>query len=123
VIEQSTVLEELDLGDNKLTLSDGKFANAIAKNKTLKEISVYNNRISIEGAKHLAEALKENKTLEVLYLGDNYIGDEGAKYIAEMLIVKKNITKDKFEQHQYQRQAKSRCFSCSKHGYTGCMAE
>jgi len=34
VIEQSTVLEKLDLRGNHLTLDDGKLANAIAKNTT-----------------------------------------------------------------------------------------
>ena len=34
VIEENTVLEQLHLGDNNLTLSDGKLAKAIANNTT-----------------------------------------------------------------------------------------
>jgi len=88
VIKQSTVLEELDLECNNLTLADGKLANAIATNTTLKVLGLYKNCINPQGTKHLADALKKNNTtLEVLSLGGNNIGDEGAKYIANMLAV------------------------------------
>ena len=99
VIEQSTVLEKLYLDNrywieeieenrNKLTLADGKFAKAIAKNTTLKKLSLSYNNISLQGIELLANALKENNTLQGLLLGgSNYrrIDDEGAKCIAEML--------------------------------------
>jgi len=92
VIEQSTVLEKLDLGHNNLTLADGKLANAIANNTTLKKLYIYKNNIGPEGIKLLADALKKNNTtLEELYLFENNIGDEGAKYIAEMLTVNKTL--------------------------------
>ena len=81
-IDQSTVIEELNLCCNNLTLADGKLADAIAKNTTLNDLNLYGNNISLQGLKHLADALKENKTLQVLSLGENNIGDEGAKYIA-----------------------------------------
>ena len=91
VIEQSTVLEELNLSLNYLTLADGKLANAIAKNTTLKELYIFKNNISQQGIKHLANALKENNTLEVLSLACNNIGDEGAKCIAEVLAGNKTL--------------------------------
>ena len=78
---------------NKLTLADGKLAEAIAKNTTIKRLYIYNNNISDEGIKHLAAALKENNndTLQTLDLDGNNIGDEGAKYIADMLAVNKTL--------------------------------
>ena len=92
VIGESTVLEALSLSNNQLTLSDGKLANAIAKNTTLKELNLRRNKINLKGIKHLADALNENnKTIEVLYLGDNNIGDEGARCIADMLVVNKSL--------------------------------
>ena len=95
VIEQSTVLEDLWLEGNNLTLDDGKLANAIAKNTTLKKLYIYNNNIGPEGIKLLADALKKNHTniLQGLYLYDNIIGDEGAKYIAKMLADNKTLQK------------------------------
>jgi len=92
VIEQSTVLVALSLSDNQLTLSDGKLANAIAKNKSIKRLDLFNNKISHQGIKHLADALKQNNTpLKELYLGCNNIGDEGSKYLADMLAINKTL--------------------------------
>jgi len=90
-IEKSKVLKDLNLNHNKLTLTDEKLAAAIAKNKTLKLLSLWNNNVSDEGIKHLADALKKNNTLQELYLGRNNIGDEGAKYIADMLSVNNTL--------------------------------
>ena len=67
VIGQSTVLEELYLDNNKLTLADGMLATAIANNTTLKELWLWRNNISQQGIKHLANALKENNTLQELF--------------------------------------------------------
>lgn len=39
-IQQSTVLDDLNLYNNKLTLADGKLIDAIANNKTLKWLSL-----------------------------------------------------------------------------------
>ena len=92
VIGESTVLEALSLSNNQLTLSDGKLANAIAKNTTLKELNLRRNKINLKGIEQLADALKENnKTIVVLYLGDNNIGDEGDKCIADVLVVNKSL--------------------------------
>ena len=94
VIVESTVLEALSLSNNQLTLSDGKLANAIAKNTSLKELNLRRNKINLKGIEQLADALKDinnNTALEVLYLGDNNIGDEGARCIADMLVVNKSL--------------------------------
>ena len=94
VIEQSTVLEKLDVGVNHLTLADGKFANAIGKNTTIKRLWLTDNNINVQGTRHLANALKENITpLKDLDLAGNIIGDEGAEYIADVLAVSKSIQK------------------------------
>ena len=90
-IEQNTVLEKLGLGDNKLTLADGKLANAIAKNTTLKVLDLHNNKILPEGMKQLADALKSNNALQELDLSRNKIGSEGAQYVAEMLAVNETL--------------------------------
>ena len=92
-IEKSTVLHtlKLGLGDNKLTLADGKLANAIAKNTTLKVLDLHNNKIVPEGMKQLADALKKNNTLQELDLSKNKIGGEGAGYIADMLAVNETL--------------------------------
>lgn len=50
-----------------------KVGYAIAKNTTLKVLSLSNNNISDEGAKHLADALKENNTLQTFcHLSQSY---------------------------------------------------
>ena len=84
VIEQSTVLETLNLRNNNLTLADGKLAKTIAKNTTLKKLYIYNNNIGPEGIKLLADALKKNHTniLQGLYLYDNIIGDAGCEVLS-----------------------------------------
>ena len=62
VIGKSKVLKELNLGGNKLTLVDGKLANAIAKNKKLEVLHLDRNNIGPRGIKQLADALKKNGT-------------------------------------------------------------
>ena len=73
VIEQSTVLKELFLGGNHLTLSNGKLANAVANNVTIKRLLLNNNNMSLRGIKHLAHALKMNDTLQEIYLGNKML--------------------------------------------------
>ena len=60
VIKESSVLYELGLHDNNITLADGKLANAIAKNTTLKRLHLNSNsnNIGTKGVKQLANALK-----------------------------------------------------------------
>ena len=80
VLQQSTILNELNLSYNKLTLADGKLVAAIAKHTTLKVLILTSSNISDEFVKHLAYALKTNNTFEVLELRSNNIDDEGATY-------------------------------------------
>ena len=68
VIEQSNVLKELFLGGNHLTLSNGKLANAVAYNDTIKRLLLNDNNMSIRGIKHLAHALKLNDTLQEIII-------------------------------------------------------
>ena len=86
VLRKSKVLRELYLWYNQLTLADGKFIDAIANNNTLEHLSLYRNKIGIEGAKRLADALKVNNTLKSMGLHSNEIGAEGAKHIADALM-------------------------------------
>lgn len=91
VLDKSEVLEDLNLMCNQLTLADGKFAAAIAKNRTIKVLSLYQNSIGPEGAKHLAGALQTNSSLEQLFLEGNQIHDEGAKSIATAIRTNKKL--------------------------------
>lgn len=92
VIEESTVLEWLDLSDNNLTLDDGVLTDAVANNATIKVLNLTNNNIGLQGIKLFADVLKkENTTLKGLSLAGNNIGDEGAKSIADMLVVNKSL--------------------------------
>ena len=110
VIEQSTILKELDLSRCNLTLHDdsyslakkGNIAKAIAKNTTIKVLNLSHNMISLQGMKNLAAAIKENNMLTHLYLANNKIGgegrakiiyrfDEGARSLADALVVNESI--------------------------------
>ena len=81
------------LNYNKLTLADGKFATAIAKITTLKELNLSYNNTNLQGIKHLANVLKTNNTLQTLDLNNNNNGDDGAQYIADMLANSKTLQK------------------------------
>ncbi|KAL3808416.1 hypothetical protein ACHAXA_001353 [Cyclostephanos tholiformis] len=85
VLEKSTIVTEMDLMLNQITLSDDVFTNALATNESLKILNLYNNKIGVEGAKRLANAIANNKTLEQLNLEGAEIGDDGVKYLAETL--------------------------------------
>ena len=54
VIKKSKVLEVLLLCNNNLTLANGRFTDALAKNCTLRTLNLHSNQISNEGAKQLA---------------------------------------------------------------------
>lgn len=46
---------------------------------------VCSNRVTRDGAYHLAEVLKQNPALEVLDLSSNRIEDDGAIYLSEAI--------------------------------------
>jgi hypothetical protein len=48
VLEKSTIVTEIDLMLNHLTLSDDKFTDALAMNESLKILNLYNNKIGVE---------------------------------------------------------------------------
>jgi hypothetical protein len=48
VLEKSSVVTEIDLMLNQLTLSDDIFTDALAMNKSLKVLNLYNNKIGVE---------------------------------------------------------------------------
>ncbi|KAL7524032.1 hypothetical protein ACHAWF_000790, partial [Thalassiosira exigua] len=70
---------------NSITLAEGQFVDALAKNQSLRLLNLSRNKIGDEGAKRLATALKDSKTLERMYLYSNAIGDGGAKSLADAL--------------------------------------
>eukprot|EP00584_Thalassiosira_punctigera_P001692 CAMPEP_0172537240 /NCGR_PEP_ID=MMETSP1067-20121228/8875_1 /TAXON_ID=265564 ORGANISM="Thalassiosira punctigera, Strain Tpunct2005C2" /NCGR_SAMPLE_ID=MMETSP1067 /ASSEMBLY_ACC=CAM_ASM_000444 /LENGTH=82 /DNA_ID=CAMNT_0013322495 /DNA_START=223 /DNA_END=468 /DNA_ORIENTATION=+ len=49
VIEKSDALKELNLWSNRIALADDKFANALAKNSSLRVLSLGSNDIASEG--------------------------------------------------------------------------
>ena len=85
LLRKSSVLQELGLDHNKLTLADGGLAESLARNRTLKILWLEENRIGDAGAMKLADALRENATLEKISLWFNEIGDAGAKRLAKAL--------------------------------------
>ncbi len=91
VIEKSDALKELNLWGNRIALTDDKFSSALAKNSSLRVLSLGSNGIASEGMKRLADALKVNRTLQELYLGDNRMGNDGAKAFAVALAVNESL--------------------------------
>lgn len=93
VLRESTVLETLYLWGNRITLVDGRLANALAHNRTVTALRLDHNRIGVEGARQLASVLKVNRTLQTLGLGINQIGHEGARCLAEALPMNNTLLK------------------------------
>mmetsp|Transcript_12111 Transcript_12111/g.25801 ORF Transcript_12111/g.25801 Transcript_12111/m.25801 type:complete len:452 (-) Transcript_12111:205-1560(-) len=91
VLRESEVVEDINLMCNRITFADDTFTDALAQNRTLKVLSLYNNQVGAEGAKRLAAAIKVNQTLEQLLLEGNEIGDEGAKSLADALMANQSI--------------------------------
>jgi Ran GTPase-activating protein (RanGAP) involved in mRNA processing and transport len=88
-METSTVLMEVKLQKNRITLADGRFTTALASNTSLQKISLPDNNISDEGVRRLAGSLKVNNTLRCIDLSGNLISKVGAKFLAEALMVNK----------------------------------
>ncbi|KAL3816957.1 hypothetical protein ACHAXA_001785 [Cyclostephanos tholiformis] len=89
VIRKTEVLHSLNLWGNRLSLEGNegdddrsKLADAIARNSTIRVLSLGSNDIGASGGKRLAEALRVNSTIVELHLGDNRLGDEGVRDIA-----------------------------------------
>ncbi|KAL7545765.1 hypothetical protein ACHAWF_011275 [Thalassiosira exigua] len=91
VLRKSKVLKILFLYQNSITLAEGQFIDALAKNQSLRTLYLERNKIGDEGANRLAKVLKENDTLEVMHLNSNEIGDEGAKSLADALQISTSL--------------------------------
>lgn len=85
VLQESTILEEIYLYGNRITLADGKFTDALANNNNLRVLYLHQNQIGPEGAEQLASAITVNKTLRVLRLHNNLLGDGGIQRLASAL--------------------------------------
>lgn len=79
------------LEGNQITLSDDRFTDALAGNRTLKLLNLAANKIDAAGAERLATALKANDTLLRISLRNNQISDQGAKSIADALGFNKSL--------------------------------
>jgi len=91
VLKDTTVLQELRLKFNEITLSSGKFAEALAYNRTVRVLHLCENNIGSLGAKQIANALRVNGTLTTLYLNHCKLGDDGARHLARALMNNKSI--------------------------------
>lgn len=67
-------------------------SNMLAHHPTLRELHLFGNRVTGEGARHLAAALRTNSSLSTLILSFNQIGDSGAVALAEALTVNTTLT-------------------------------
>ena len=90
----STVLKQLNVGDNKIGVDGAKaIGEALRVNTVLKELRLHNNSIGDEGAAAVADALRGNGALTRLDLYDNFIGTEGAKAIGGGLQINGTLKK------------------------------
>jgi Ran GTPase-activating protein (RanGAP) involved in mRNA processing and transport len=67
-METSTVLKEIKLCRNQITLSDGRFTAALASNTSLQKINLHSNKIGDEGVRRLASALTNQQHPRIHYL-------------------------------------------------------
>ena len=63
----------------------------LSTNKTLVSLSVFDNKLGVEGAAFMAKGLAENSTLRFLDLGCNRIRDKGLVVLARSLTVKSGL--------------------------------
>jgi Ran GTPase-activating protein (RanGAP) involved in mRNA processing and transport len=90
-LETSTVLMEVNLSNNLITLADGRFTAALASNTSLQKINLWDNKIGDEGVRSLASALKVNNTLRCINLYGNTISKVGAQFLSEALMVNTSL--------------------------------
>lgn len=92
--KQSTVIEELDLSYNHIPMKDGKLADIIAHNKSIRVLNLSYLKSNInKGIELLSKALKKNETLQHIYLDGNELSDEGIKCLADVIKVNKTLKK------------------------------
>ena len=92
-MKKNTSVTEISLANNNLGPEGAKhIAEALKENTSVTWIFLDNNNLGPEGAKHIAEALKENTSVTTIYLDNNNLGPEGAKHIAEALKENTSVT-------------------------------
>ena len=79
-------LKRIHLGRNEFGDEGMKrIAEAVKSSKAvIKELLIWQCKITAKGAKFIADMLKENKTLEVLVMHGNEVGDKGIAEIASV---------------------------------------
>jgi len=92
VLEESKVLEVLDMSSNKLAFTNSKFIYAVAKNPTLTVLFLNGNTVGPKGALALSSILKCTQTIRKLSLSNNEILAEGARHLASALLTNKSLT-------------------------------
>jgi len=90
-INTSTVLREIKLSNNLITLADGRFTSALASNTSIRKISLQSNRIGDEGVQSLCAALKINNTLRSIILNGNQISKVGTQFLADALMLNNTL--------------------------------
>lgn len=58
-------------------------AEALKKNSSLKHLSLFRNKVDVDGARALKELLKVNSTIEFLDVGYNRLREKGIKAITD----------------------------------------
>jgi Ran GTPase-activating protein (RanGAP) involved in mRNA processing and transport len=87
-LANNRTIKSLDLWEAFGGDAEAKAVAAILKEtSTIEAVNLHGNNIKREGAKAIADALKHNKTLRHIDLDTNQIGVEGAKAIADALKV------------------------------------
>lgn len=78
----------LDLSKNNIGVSGAdELAKSLKTNKSLRYLNVFNNKISYDGAKAIAENIVANHpALEFLEIGHNRIRDKGFSCIVNALV-------------------------------------
>ena len=87
-LKEDDTLQELNSRYKRITIEGAKLiAQAIKVNNTLKKLDIYDSSISDDGAAAISDGLKSNNSLQELDIGKNNMTSEGAKKIAEAIKV------------------------------------
>jgi hypothetical protein len=99
LLEKTRSLAELRIGNDSRFRQRGigsegaeALAEALKRNKTLRRLELYNNRIDHKGVKALAEAIKENSVIEFIDFKLNLFESEGAAALGGALAVNTSLT-------------------------------
>ena len=91
ILCNNKTVTELDLSQNKISVNGAEnISKCIECNKSLKEINMSKNKLSKIGLRKMAIALQRNQTIQKFNVSHNKISDEGVLAISECL--KNNIT-------------------------------